>query len=103
MCISAASQSFTLTIAKWPCCDVDTLAAVKRSLLGTGLLVASVFCVAGCGSDNDDQIESSRENSVPVATVPVATVPVTTVPVTTVPVTTVPVATVPVTKPQFFL
>ena len=83
MCISAASQSFTLTIAKWPCCDVDTLAAVKRSLLGTGLLVASVFCVAGCGSDNDDQIESSRENSVPVATVPVATVPVTTVPVTT--------------------
>jgi len=97
MCISAASQSFTLTIAKWPCCDVDTLAAVKRSLLGTGLLVASVFCVAGCGSDNDDQIESSRENSVPVATVPVATVPVTTVPVTTVPVTTVPVTTVPVT------
>jgi len=96
MCISAASQSFTLTIAKWPCCDVDTLAAVKRSLLGTGLLVASVFCVAGCGSDNDDQIESSRENSVPVATVPVATVPVTTVPVATVPVTTVPVATVPV-------
>ena len=97
MCISAASQSFTLTIAKWPCCDVDTLAAVKRSLLGTGLLVASVFCVAGCGSDNDDQIESSRENSVPVATVPVATVPVTTVPVTTVPVATVPVTTVPVT------
>jgi M6 family metalloprotease-like protein len=96
MCISAASQSFTLTIAKWPCCDVDTLAAVKRSLLGTGLLVASVFCVAGCGSDNDDQIESSRENSVPVATVPVATVPVATVPVTTVPVATVPVATVPV-------
>ena len=93
MCISAASQSFTLTIAKWPCCDVDTLAAVKRSLLGTGLLVASVFCVAGCGSDNDDQIESSRENSVPVATVPVATVPVATVPVTTVPVTTVPVTT----------
>ena len=97
MCISAASQSFTLTIAKWPCCDVDTLAAVKRSLLGTGLLVASVFCVAGCGSDNDDQIESSRENSVPVATVPVATVPVATVPVTTVPVATVPVTTVPVT------
>ena len=97
MCISAASQSFTLTIAKWPCCDVDTLAAVKRSLLGTGLLVASVFCVAGCGSDNDDQIESSRENSVPVATVPVATVPVTTVPVATVPVATVPVTTVPVT------
>ena len=97
MCISAASQSFTLTIAKWPCCDVDTLAAVKRSLLGTGLLVASVFCVAGCGSDNDDQIESSRENSVPVATVPVATVPVATVPVATVPVTTVPVTTVPVT------
>ena len=81
----------------WLRCDADTLAAMKRSLLGMAIAVASVICVTGCGSGSEAKIESSGENLVSVTTVPVTTVPVTTVPVTTVPVTTVPVTTVPVT------
>jgi M6 family metalloprotease-like protein len=81
--ISGVFQSFAPKMVTWLRCDADTLAAMKRSLLGMAIAVASVICVTGCGSGSEAKIESSGENLVSVTTVPVTTVPVTTVPVTT--------------------